>query len=333
MKKNKLKRLTITFAVLDSLAIICLFIFYGPFSFLRDFLIVNAMPTFSHKYLARTFYSDNTIIKVLENNQVLELNENSNINDITITKITNQDSYESIYEEQVLKRDNEEDLYKIWTVEEKNYRAYIAAIYDPKKISLVTSADTTKYKLDEIVQMNNAKLGINASGYYYKSGKKMPIGTFIINGTLLSDTGSTGWGGGIIGFNNDGILMLSKNSAETELNNGIKYAVDFGPFLIVNGKKATFKGISSGKAPRTAIAQRRDGVVLMVASDGRGTRGIEGMTLEELADLLLKYGAYNASNLDGGNSSVMYANGEFINNPSTQEGGDGRKLPNAWIVK
>lgn len=338
MQKNKLKKWIITFIVLDSLAILCLFTLYGPFSFFRDFLIVNAMPTFSHKYLARTFYGNDTIIKVLEDNKIIELNESTDPNKVVVQDTANKNTYESIYEEQVLKRENNNDLYKIFTVEENNYRAYIAVIYDPKRISLIQSEDTQKYKLDDLVTMNNASLGINASGYKYvrasNGGRnKQANGPVIIDGRLISDKGDSGWGGGIVGFTNEGILTLTTDTPESAIENGMTYGMQFGPFLIVNGKKATFKGVSSGKAPRTAIAQRKDGIVLMLASDGRGTRGIEGMTLEEIANILLKYGAYNASNLDGGNSSAMFANGEFINNPSTQEGGDGRKLPNAWIVK
>ena len=72
----------------------------------------------------------------------------------------------------------------------------------------------------------------------------------------------------------------------------------------------------------------------MLVSDGRQySSGIYGMSIKQMANLLLRYGAYNACNLDGGNSSIMYAEGKYISTPSKQEGAGGRNLPNAWIVK
>ena len=112
-------------------------------------------------------------------------------------------------------------------------------------------------------------------------------------------------------------------------------AVEFGPFLIINGKMATIKGDGGlGKAQRTAIAQRKDGIVLFLVSDGRQySKGIYGMSVKQIANLLLRYGAYNACNLDGGNSAIMYAENAYVSTPSTQEGAGGRNLPNAWVLK
>ena len=38
--------------------------------------------------------------------------------------------------------------------------------------------------------------------------------------------------------------------------------------------------------------------------------------MTELADLFERYGAYNASNLDGGGSSMLAINGELVNHPA-----------------
>ena len=53
--------------------------------------------------------------------------------------------------------------------------------------------------------------------------------------------------------------------------------------------------------------------------DGRQANSV-GMTLEELADFMVKYGAKAAVNLDGGGSSEMVVNNQIVNNPS-----DGRE--------
>lgn len=336
MFRKSTKKWVITFIILDIFAIICLITFYVPFFGIRDFLITNAMPTMSHKYIARTFYSNKTIKEVLNSNKVIELEDSTDPTKIDFTKLVDTGHYSSIYEEQVLKRDKGNDLYKIITVEEDGYKAYIAVIYDAKRVHLVSSSNSGKQKIDEIAEENNAKIAINASGYTYgKNYTKIPSGAVIMDGRIASNVGKPYYGGGIVGFNEDGVLMLINDTATAAINAGMVQGMEFGPFLIVNGKMANIKGDGGwGKAQRTAIAQRKDGIVLLLVSDGRQyNKGIIGMSMKQIATLLLKYGAYNASNLDGGNSAIMYANGKYISTPSTQEGDGGRHLPNAWIVK
>lgn len=336
MFRKSTKKWVITFIILDIFAIICLITFYVPFFGIRDFLITNAMPTMSHKYIARTFYSNKTIKEVLNSNKVIELEDSTDPTKIDFTKLVDTGHYSSIYEEQVLKRDKGNDLYKIITVEEDGYKAYIAVIYDSKRVHLVSSSNSGKQKIDEIAEENNAKIAINASGYTYgKNYTKIPSGAVIMDGRIASNVGKPYYGGGIVGFNEDGVLMLINDTATVAIKAGMVQGMEFGPFLIVNGKMANIKGDGGwGKAQRTAIAQRKDGIVLLLVSDGRQyNKGIIGMSMKQIATLLLKYGAYNASNLDGGNSAIMYANGKYISTPSTQEGDGGRHLPNAWIVK
>ncbi len=86
---------------------------------------------------------------------------------------------------------------------------------------------------------------------------------------------------------------------------GVRDAVTFGPFLIVNGRRSFIKGNGGwGSAPRTAIGQRQDGIVLFLVIDGRRIK-YPGADMVDLTDILENYGAYNAANLDGGTSSVM----------------------------
>ena len=66
----------------------------------------------------------------------------------------------------------------------------------------------------------------------------------------------------------------------------------------------------------------------MVTVDGREENSI-GMTLMELANFMKSVGCYNAMNLDGGGSSIMYFNGETVNNPSVK---GGIPLSNALVI-
>lgn len=82
--------------------------------------------------------------------------------------------------------------------------------------------------------------------------------------------------------------------------------------------------------PRTAIGISRDGRKLYFAVvDGRQV-GSVGVTLDELANLMVRLGAYDAINLDGGGSSTMVVNGRIVNSPSDLTGE--RPVSNAIIV-
>ena len=131
------------------------------------------------------------------------------------------------------------------------------------------------------------------------------------------------------GYGQEGLSLLCKKALE----NGIRDAVDFGPFLIVNGKSSFINGNGGwGDAPRSAIAQRQDGIVLLLVIDGRQV-GYPGADMNDLTKVLLEYGAINAANLDGGTSSAMEMNGEIITSPRNGNfQAKTRPVPNAWIV-
>lgn len=332
-KHNKIKKWIITFSILDIIAIICLFLMYGPISYFRNLWVTSAMETATHKYLAYIFFSQEQIDKILANNIVIEVNEDTNQDEINFEE--EQVTYSSPEEEQVLTRDPGNDLYKVIKVEGNGYKGHLLVVYDPSKIQL-TQITNRRYglMLDQFVEKYDAVAGINAGGFHYseRSGYT-PTGAVIIDGKIIDDNGSTGWGGGIIGFTNDNVLVLTRASASEAVNMGIRDAVSFGPFLIVNGTPSQFKGNGGyGIAPRTAIGQRKDGIVLMLVIDGRRPGHSLGVDMVELTNIMLKYGAYNASNLDGGGSSTIVVNNETL----SIAGGAGytgdRYLPNAWLV-
>lgn len=65
-------------------------------------------------------------------------------------------------------------------------------------------------------------------------------------------------------------------------------------------------GFATGRHPRTAVGIARDGRrLLLVVVDGRQKPYSDGMTLRELAHLMLALGARDAINLDGGGSTTM----------------------------
>jgi exopolysaccharide biosynthesis protein len=102
----------------------------------------------------------------------------------------------------------------------------------------------------------------------------------------------------------------------------------------MNGKPASIKGNGGfGYAPRTAIAQRQDGIVLFLVFDGRDFGRNLGASMNDVTNLFLRYKAYNATNLDGGGSCTLVIEDELINKPSGGSYTGARYIPNSWMVK
>lgn len=337
--RKKYKKTTITLIICDVIILLCFFFSYGPISYFRDLLVTTSMTTMSHKYLARTVYTDSMIEKILANNYVQEGNENTNANDIVIGDNKEQDSYDSIYEEQILKRDPAHPDYKLIELSGSTYKGYLVAIYDPARVTLGLSPDLgeTGAFLRNIVTDNQAVLGINASGFLdpneYGNGGEA-TGTIIHDGKIVWNGNNTGYSGGLIGFNKNNVLILTHESPQTAISNGMRDGMEFGPFLIVNGEPAIVKGNGGwGVAPRSVIAQRKDGIVLFLIIDGRQPGYSIGISMPELITVLKRYKAYNAANLDGGASSSLVIGGETYSKPCGYSATGERRIPNGWIMK
>ena len=94
-------------------------------------------------------------------------------------------------------------------------------------------------------------------------------------------------------------------------------------------RRGAVQNLGGGVGPHTAIGQCADGSVLLLVLDGRSINTL-GAAMQDVADIMLEYGAVNAVNLDGGSSSVMVYDGEIINNCASVTGP--RNIPTAFIV-
>lgn len=98
------------------------------------------------------------------------------------------------------------------------------------------------------------------------------------------------------------------------------HAVGGGPLLVACGQvvldpaREGFRAdVAVGRHARTAIGIKPDGRVVIVAAEGgRGGRG-PGLTLTELARLMLHLGCKAAMNLDGGGSTTLVVQGQVVN--------------------
>ena len=294
-----------------------LFLLYGPLPNFRSWLVTTAMTTMNHQYLATIFYSDEEIEKILAENKVIEPESDTNLDIINTNKIQKK-IYKDEYEKEILEHD-EDEAYKMIEISGNNYSGYLVAVYDPAKIRVTVSKNlgTKGEYLIDMAKREEALVAINGGGFVddttLNSGG-VPQGIVIKDGKVLNSPRYTR-DGGLIGFTKDNKLYLGRVSVQEAIKLGIRDAVEFGPFLIINGEASKIVGNGGyGLHPRTVIGQRKDGVVLFLVIDGRRI-GCLGADMDDLIEIMLRYGAYNAANLDGGNSSALIINNKLINHP------------------
>ena len=316
----KILKRTILFVILDLLAIGGFVMMYGPWDYVRNLYVTTAMQTMTHKYLANVFYGDKTIQKIMNNNYIVGVNEDVDTNDIIINtkeKVT----YKDKYEKELLTREPGNDLYKVLDVQVGNAKGYLVAIYHPEKVRLLR---TKKFNVgtygERVVDMCKRYGGvvcINGGGFLNGLDKcsDRPQGYVIDAGKVIWASNGEASRADIIGMTKDGKLKLVSNVTGSEaINSGVYYGIEFGPFLIVNGKSITIKGTPYGVANKCSIAQRKDGIMMFLVTEGETY--IDGASLKDVVDTLEKYGAYNAANLDGGQSTSLVVEDEMINTPN-----------------
>ncbi|MCS7208508.1 MAG: phosphodiester glycosidase family protein, partial [Fimbriimonadales bacterium] len=117
----------------------------------------------------------------------------------------------------------------------------------------------------------------------------------------------------------------------------VQEAVAGGPWLIRNGTILAPEEVGGGfnrqtfverRHPRTAVGRTATGEVIWLTVDGRQPHS-QGATLGELAQILARYGAVEAINLDGGGSTTLVVRNLVVNSPSD---GTERPVSNAWLV-
>ena len=321
--------------VIDFFIILCFVFVYGPIDYAKVFWITTAMATGEHQYFANIFYNEETIKDVMSNNYMEEITEDTDASSITIGKQEKVNSYTSVYEKEILEHD-EDALYKLIEFKYNDFDCYLVAVYDPTRLEVAYNKKINQGKIvSEIVKENKAILGINGGGYYIGSG--YPQGMIVHDGKVIYSSGTEKITTGAI--NQDGILIVGSMNASDVKEKNIKEAVSFGPALIVNGKAAAFKGNGGhGLNPRTVLAQRKDGIMLLLVVNGYGRslswKGRGGVYLTDLITILQRYNAYNAVNMDGGSSTTLVIGDKLINQPCSPINKNNQHfVRSAWLLK
>jgi len=208
-------------------------------------------------------------------------------------------------------------------------------VYDPTSIRVVVPSKPGEgERISAMVERTGAVAGINGGGFDDPDGLGngfAPIGLIISGGDLLYTGAESGVPQHIVGFTDEGLMIVGKYSIDELMAKHIKEAVTFNPRIIANGIPLITSGDGgSGIQPRTAVGQRADGVVIFIIIDGRQTYSV-GATEREVQDLFMKEDVINAGFLDGGASSELVVKGQgLITKPSSRYGE--RRLPTGFLV-
>ena len=318
-------------ALIFTIVLIC----HGPSESAKELFATTILETGQLKFLANVFLSKDEIQAIVDKNSLQDMQEEIDTNLIK-TEVN-----------------KEKKLIEIEKVSGNNFEGTMMIVNDPSKISLATTYPWGEYgkELGVIVDEANAIAGVNG-GIYYSSGTKggRPYGVTVSNGEIQDiSLGLTGLY--LIGFDEDNLLRIinlegmNKDSVQKLVKDEkIRDAISFQEEasdknnhfvkLIINGEKRELNGMGSGANPRTAIGQRKDGSVLMLVTDGRGKNGHLGATASDLIEIMAEYGAMNAANLDGGSSSSLYYNKEYLMTSVTfYYSNSSWRLPTAFVVK
>lgn len=225
----------------------------------------------------------------------------------------------------------QEEGLTIYRIQGKRYKAVLAVIDDPKRLYVGTLQTYGWYgqTLEQIMEGSDALLGVNGGGFQDLNGEgngSTPIGVVMVDGEFR-------WGGpggeyDACAFDKDGKLHVGRMTGYQMQEWGVQYAVSYGPCLIQDG--VIQEQVNPYLEPRTAVGQREDGSVLLMIIEGRQV-GALGVSYKEEAEIMAAYGAINATNMDGGASSVMLYEHEMLNHPNGLAGM--RTIPSAILVR
>jgi len=289
-------------------------VYYGPFKNVKSTVVGAAMTTFTLQWLATSFLSEKKINQILSEQKVA---------------IITQDNSKGVVYGVNVKSKNDNGIER-YDVTGRKFKGFLLVIKDPTRLKVGYSSKlgVEGELTSDIARDNNAIAAINGGAFTDKVSEALqtkiganPAGVIMSNGKIVYDgMESEDQTRDAVAFTKSGKLLVGAYSVKEMKEFGVTEAVSFGPAMIVNGEKAITKGDGGwGIAPRTCIAQRKDGAILLLVIDGRELQSI-GATLKEAQDVLYENGAYNATNLDGGSSSTLFYEDEIINNPCGKSG-------------
>ncbi len=323
------------------LAVVINTICHGPSAEAKNLFVKTMLETGQMKWVVGLFMSTDEVNEIMAQNSMKEFTVKQDTGLINIGGGEEDPPFDI----------NE---IKVEKIEGDNFSATMMIVNDPSRVFVGTTYPWSKYgqELDKIVNNYGATAGING-GLYYSAANEggRPYGPVVSQGQIqnMSNLGMAGLV--LIGMSEDNKLNIidiaGMNQAQVEeviyayhIRDAVTFQDEMSDSdnhfvqLIINGEKRELNGMGSGANPRTAIGQTKDGRMLLLVTTGRGANGQLGATASDLIEIMASYGAVNAANLDGGSSTSMYYNGQWLQNSVTfYYATSSWRLPDAVLVR
>lgn len=322
--KRLILRITVVFLTVLMLSVGALYgvmwiLVNGPSPTAKRLFVLSVKETSAGGFLADIFLDEEEISEILGSDSS-EISDDST--DASLIKLPSSDEDSSVSSDTSNTGNSDvadtakssEDI-EIIDITSSTYNGKLMVISDPSRVFVgvpdAYGADKAGLTVAAMIEKYDAVAGTNAGGFYDPDGQGtggIPDGIVIYEGELL--WGNTDKTYSLAGIDGNGILHVGNMTGAAALEKGVRYAASYGPALVINGEPAGAQ-LGGGLNPRTAIGQRADGAILLLVINGRSIDSL-GATLDDLAEIMLAHGAVNASNLDGGSSSIMIMDGEYL---------------------
>ena len=213
------------------------------------------------------------------------------------------------------------------------YKGVLVIGKDPSRLKCAPSSMWGRLgeRVGTIAENNNGLAAITASGFGDAPG--VAEGSDQAGGAMSSGVAMGThypYGYKRVELHLDNRLYIT--DAHTNYSADCTDASEWTPALIVDGKLVVLEdnGGYTALNPRACIGQTRDESIMFLGIEGRNVDSL-GCDAVECARILERYGAYQAMNVDGGTSAIVWYQGEYIMKCSNEDLPEGRRMPNAWV--
>lgn len=229
-------------------------------------------------------------------------------------------------------RDNDNKKIQMFVVEvdTKNENVSIEAGTPDKKDAFGMQPVSLQARAEE-TEEEHVIAAVNGDFYYTVTGE--PIGIVYKDGRAVKEKHDSKWN--FFGVLKDGTPIIGDGKRYDEVKGDLEEALGGNAILVKDGKIYETPPIGAYREPRTAVGIKEDGTVFFVAIDGRQEPYSAGISIKDLATLMIDMGAVQALNIDGGGSTTFVSRKPGDSSLSTWNRpsvGRERSVGNSWLA-